>query len=155
MTAPSQFAIIFAMKMLDICWVKNSRVKNCRDFKKVDRAPWNEYPVGTATVELVRVRADTPDVKIHFHFPSKQGMAFGLWDDKKQSYAENLVSWSFKCTANLMFNKVENDYDCHFNFFLGKYNTPKVNNKEMIEMVEVIQLVKKDLKNLLTVNNFS
>ena len=55
---------------------------------------------------------------------------------------------------SLGFNKAEKDYDYYFNFFNGKYNA-RVNDKEMIDMITAIQVIKKDLNNLLTVNNFT
>ena len=40
---------------IDIRWVKNSKTKGS-SFKLVDRVPYNDYPSGTATVELTRIK---------------------------------------------------------------------------------------------------
>ena len=140
------------MKMIDIRWLKNSKTKDS-SFKLVDRVPYNDYPSGTATVELTRIKEKTPDVKIHFHFPIKDGKR-GIWDWGSQKSIEQDVAWGFQCMVNLIFNETEKDYDYYFNFFNGKYHA-RVNDKEMIDMITAIQVIKKDLNNLLTVNNFT
>ena len=141
------------MKMLDIRWIKNSKTKKNSALNLVDRIAYNEYPNGTATVELDRIKEKTPDVKIHFHFPSKDGKRY-IWDWKRQKTVSEKVVWGFQCMVNLIFNETEKDYDYYFNFFNGKYNA-RVNDKEMIDMITAIQVIKKDLNNLLTVNNFT
>tara|TARA_Y100000310_G_scaffold100163_1_gene98010 strand:- start:336 stop:761 length:426 start_codon:yes stop_codon:yes gene_type:complete len=140
------------MKMIDIRWVKNSKTKGS-SFKLVDRVPYNDYPSGTATVELTRIKEKTPDAKIHFRFPIKKGK-MNVWDWKNQKTATEDVNWDFKCMVDMIFNEVENDYDYYFNFFNGK-NNARINDKEIVDMIAVMQVAKKDLNNLLTVNNFS
>ena len=141
------------MKDIDIRWIKNSKTKKNTTLKLVNRVAYNEYPAGTATVELEKIKEKTPDVKIHFHFPIKYGERY-IWDWKNQKSVPEKVAWGFQCMVNLIFNETENDYDYYFNFFNGKWNA-RVNDKEIVDMITAIQFIKKDLKNFLTVNNFT
>ena len=138
--------------MIDIRWVSNRKTKQS-SLNLVGRVPYNEYPAGTATVELIGITKEIPEAKIHFVFPKKSGKRpFWDWSGKTTHYSE--IEWSFTCQVDMIFNEVEKDYDYYFNFHHGK-NWARINDKEMVDMIVVIQLVKKDLKNLLTVNNFS
>ena len=152
MTPPLHFAIIYRMKMIDIRWVENRKTKKS-SLNVVPRVSYNDYPAGTATVELIGVTKKTPEVKVHFVFPEKSGKCpVWDWDSNVANYQDK--EWSFRCQVNMIFNEVENDYDYYFNFYNGK-DWARINDQELLDMVTVIQVVKKDLKNLLTVNNFS
>tara|TARA_Y100000310_G_C20414527_1_gene683637 strand:- start:70 stop:495 length:426 start_codon:yes stop_codon:yes gene_type:complete len=140
------------MKDIDIRWVKNRKTKNS-SLNLVNRVPYNDYPEGTATVDLVGVTQKTPEAKIHFVFPEKKGEC-PEWDWKGNTVNYKNVNWSFYCLVSMIFNKIENDYDYYFNFYNGK-EWARVNDKELADMITIIQIIKKDLNNLLTVNNFT
>ena len=140
------------MKDIDIRWVKNRKTKNS-SLNLVNRVPYNDYPKGTATVDLVGVTQKTPEAKIHFVFPEKKGEC-PEWDWKGNTVNYKNVNWSFYCLVSMIFNKIENDYDYYFNFYNGK-EWARVNDKELADMITIIQIIKKDLNNLLTVNNFT
>tara|TARA_Y100000310_G_scaffold28683_1_gene27304 strand:- start:279 stop:704 length:426 start_codon:yes stop_codon:yes gene_type:complete len=140
------------MKMIDIRWVKNGKTKKS-SLKLVDRVPYNDYPNGTATAELVKVTEKTPEVKVHFCFPNKKGKRC-IWDWQNQKSLWENTDWSCYCLVSMIFNKIENDYDYYFNFYNGKCHA-RINDQELSEMVSTINVIKSDLKNLLTVNNFS
>lgn len=140
------------MKNIDIHWVENRKTKKS-SLNVVPRALWNDYPAGTATVEVIGVTKKTPEVKVHFVFPEKKGK-HPEWDWKGNTVNYVDTNWSFRCQVNMIFNQVENDYDYYFNFYNGK-DWARVNDEELVDMIAVIQVIKKDLNNLLTVNNFS
>ena len=140
------------MKMIDIRWVKNRKTKNS-SLNLVNRVPYNDYPKGTATVDLVGVTQKTPEAKVHFVFPEKKGEC-PEWDWKGNTVNYKNVNWSFYCLVSMIFNKIENDYDYYFNFYNGK-EWARVNDKELADMITIIQIIKKDLNNLLTINNFT
>jgi len=140
------------MKDIDIRWVKNRKTKNS-SLNLVNRVPYNDYPKGTATVDLIGVTQKTPEAKIHFVFPEKKGKC-PEWNWKGDTVNYKNVNWSFYCLVSMIFNKIENDYDYYFNFYNGK-EWARVNDKELADMIAIIQIIKKDLNNLLTVNNFT
>ena len=140
------------MKDIDIRWVKNRKTKNS-SLNLVNRVPYNDYPKGTATVDLIGVTQKTPEAKIHFVFPEKKGKC-PEWNWKGDTVNYKNVNWSFYCLVSMIFNKIENDYDYYFNFYNGK-EWARINDKELADMIAAMQVIKKDLNNLLTVNNFT
>jgi hypothetical protein len=140
------------MKMIDIRWIKNRKTKKS-SLKLVNRVPYNDYPEGTATVDLIGVTQKTPEAKIHFVFPEKKGNS-PEWDWKGNTVNYKNVNWSFYCLVSMIFNEIENDYDYYFNFYNGK-EWARINDKELADMIAAMQVIKKDLNNLLTVNNFT
>ena len=140
------------MKMIDIRWIKNRKTKKS-SLKLVNRVPYNDYPEGTATVDLIGVTQKTPEAKIHFVFPEKKGNS-PEWDWKGNTVNYKNVNWSFHCLVSMIFNEIENDYDYYFNFYNGK-EWARINDKELADMIAAMQVIKKDLNNLLTVNNFT
>ena len=140
------------MKMIDIRWIKNRKTKKS-SLKLVNRVPYNDYPEGTATVDLIGVTQKTPEAKIHFVFPEKKGKC-PEWNWKGDTVNYKNVNWSFHCLVSMIFNEIENDYDYYFNFYNGK-EWARINDKELADMIAAMQVIKKDLNNLLTVNNFT
>ena len=64
------FAIISPVNNIKTYWIKNSRTKNS-SLPLTEKAPYNGYPEGTATVELLGMKEKYPEAKIAFVFPSK------------------------------------------------------------------------------------
>tara|TARA_Y100000310_G_C20472382_1_gene710715 strand:+ start:469 stop:891 length:423 start_codon:yes stop_codon:yes gene_type:complete len=139
------------MKKIDIRWVKNRKTIKS-SLKLVDRVSYNDYPNGTATVELIGVTRKTPEARVHFIFSPKKGRSF-FWDEKSQKDALQDFGWTLNCLVSMNFNEVENDYNYYFNFPNGKHCG--MNNEEFDCMIAAMQVIKKDLNNLLTVNNFA
>ena len=137
--------------MIDIRWIKNRKTLNS-GFKLVERENWHNYPCGTATVEMVGVTKKTPEVRVHFYFSPKKGSGM-FWDEKAQKDILQDFDWTLYCVAIMTFNEIENDYNYYFNFPNGKHCG--MNSEELLYMIDALQLIKKDLNNLLTLNNFS
>ena len=61
------FAIILPMKDIDVRWVENSKTKKT-SLKTISREKYNDYPEGTATVQLENIKSKNSDAKVWFIF---------------------------------------------------------------------------------------
>ena len=137
--------------MIDIRWIKNSKTKKS-GLKLVERKSWHDYPSGTATVEIVGVTKKNPEIRVHFYFDSKSDKGM-FWDATIKKTTLQDFKWTLNCVATMTFNEFENDYNYYFNFPNGKNCT--MNDKELMQMVETLHTIKRDLKNILTLHNFN
>ena len=132
--------------MIDIRWIKNRKTKKS-SLKLVNRVPYNDYPEGTVTVDLIGVTQKTPEAKIHFVFPEKKGEC-PEWDWKGNTVNYKNVNWSFYCLASMIFNEAEKDYDYYFNFYNGK-EWALMNEREFEIVYSTMKNIKRDLVDLL------
>ena len=135
------------MKMIDIRWVKNRKTKKS-SLKLVDRIPYNEYPVGTATVELVGIAQKTPEAKVTIIFPFKKG-EYASFDYSNDKTVKEILSWNVVIQGSLVYDKVEKDYTYYIHFPNGKWNTALMNEREFEIAYSTMRNIKRDLVNLL------
>ena len=141
------------MKDIDIRWVENRKTKKS-SLNVVPRVSYNDYPAGTATVELLGVRQNFPEAKVTFIFPIKSD-THNVWDFKLQKANRENINWKVDVQVSLMYNETNKDYDIYINFPCGKYNSPLLNSEEFDVFYRAVNQIKSDLNNILTVNNFS
>ena len=141
------------MKDIDIRWIKNTKTKNS-SLKLVARKEWNDYPDGTATVQLEKIKSKNPNAKIWFVFEGKNDTVIE-WDYQKQAGVSRSIVWRTTVQVDLIYKENIDDYYMYINFPNGKYNAPLLNSTEFDTFYNTIKQIKFDLSNLLTVNNFS
>ena len=83
MTIDMCFAIILPMKDIDVRWVENSKTKKT-SLKTISREKYNDYPEGTATVQLENIKSKNSDAKVWFIFEGKNDVVTE-WDYQKQA----------------------------------------------------------------------
>ena len=141
------------MKGIDVRWVENSKTKNT-SLKTVAREKFNDYPEGTATVQLENIKSKNPDARVWFIFKGKNDTV-AEWDYQKQVALPRSIVWRTTVQVDLIYKEYIDDYYMYINFPNGKYNAPLLNSTEFDTFYNTIKQIKFDLSNLLTVNNFS
>ena len=158
------FAIISPVNNIKTYWIKNSITKNS-SLPLTEKAPYNGYPEGTATVELLGKKEKYPEAKIAFVFPSKPD-SYDEWVypishesgcpdmDFKPTKKTRHCNWQVCMQANLVYNKVASDYDVYIYFPNGKFSSPLLNAREFRDFYVTVNDIKQQLNNLLTSENF-
>ena len=92
--------------------------------------------------------------KITFVFSIKSE-TYNQWDFQSQKANRQNIDWKVDVQVNLVYNETNKDYDIYMNFPCGKYNSPLLNFQEFDCFYHVVNQIKSDLNNLLTVSNFT
>ena len=140
------------MKGIDVRWVENSKTKNT-SLKTVAREKFNDYPEGTATVQLENIKSKNPDARVWFIFKGKNDTV-AEWDYQKQVALPRSIVWRTTVQVDLIYKENIDDYYMYINFPNGKYNAPLLDSTEFDLLHDTVKKIRHDLNNTLTVNNF-
>ena len=146
MTIDMCFAIILPMKDIDVRWVENSKTKKT-SLKTISREKYNDYPEGTATVQLENIKSKNPDAKVWFIFEGKND-TYTEWDYQKQAGVSRSIVWRTTVQVDLVYKENIDDYYMYINFPNGKYNAPLLDGEEFGLLYHTVNKIKNQLKSL-------
>lgn len=134
------------MKGIDVRWVENSKTKKT-SLKTVSREKYNDYPQGTATVQLENIKLKNSDARVWFVFKFKND-TFIEWDYQQQMGVPSGITWSTTVQVDLTYKENVDDYYMYINFPTGKYNAPLLNSEEFGLLYHTVNEIKNELKSL-------
>ena len=92
------------MKDIDVRWVENSKTKKT-SLKTISREKYNDYPEGTATVQLENIKSKNSDAKVWFIFEGKNDVVTE-WDYQKQARVSRGIVWRTTVQVDLVYKKI-------------------------------------------------